>query len=123
MTGFEFNGQIVKILTGVENHGGKGSTMEHDKYALDELLHRYMNDEIDFYEVIDFCDELEPTEENKKMLLDAIDCFDIIYLYDTLDRTFGELLTDEEKLKYRQRFERIFDLSTILQDVTWDDVE
>ena len=40
----------------------------YDEYALDELIHQYMDDEIELDELIDFCDNLEPSGENKKML-------------------------------------------------------
>ena len=37
-----------------------------DEYALDELIHQYMNDEVEFDEIVEFCDSLEPSSENKK---------------------------------------------------------
>lgn len=81
----------------------------YDEYALDELIHQYMDDEIELDELIDFCDNLEPSDENKKMLIDCIDCYDIDVLYKTLFDKFSYLLSDEEKIKYRERFSKTFD--------------
>lgn len=86
-----------------EKQGGK-----MDEYALDELINSYIDEEIEFDEVLDFCDELEPTEENKKMLLEAILCFDIVELYETLFCKFDHLLTDEERAFYREKYKRAF---------------
>lgn len=80
-----------------------------DEYALDELIHQYMNDEIEFDEIVEFCDSLEPSSENKKMLIECIDCYDIEVLYETLFDRFSNLLSDEEKIKYRERFSKTFD--------------
>lgn len=76
----------------------------YDEYALDELIHQYMDDEIEFDEIIKFCDNLEPSIKNKKMLMDSIDCYDIKVLYETLFDRFSNLLSDEEKIKCRERF-------------------
>jgi len=81
----------------------------YDEYALDELIHQYMDDEIELDELIDFCDNLEPSGKNKKMLIDCIDCYDIDVLYETLFDKFSYLLSDEEKIKYRERFSKTFD--------------
>ena len=40
----------------------------YDEYALDELIHQYMDDEIELDEIVEFCDNLEPSIKNKKML-------------------------------------------------------
>ena len=81
----------------------------YDKYALDELIHQYMNDEIKFDEIIEFCDNLEPSCKSKKMLTDCIDCYDIDVLYETLFDKFSYLLSDEGKIKCRERFSKTFD--------------
>ena len=80
----------------------------YDEYALDELIHQYMDDEIEFDEIIEFCDNLEPSIKNKKMLMDSIDCYDIEVLYETLFDRFSNLLSDEEKIKCRERFSKTF---------------
>lgn len=81
----------------------------NDKYALDELIHRYMDDEAKFDEIVEFCDELEPNSGNKQMLLDCIDCFDIDVLYETLFNKFGGFLSAEEKAKYKEKLSKAFD--------------
>lgn len=43
------------------------------------------------------------------MLIDCIDCYDIDVLYETLFDKFSYLLSDEEKIKYRERFSKTFD--------------
>lgn len=81
----------------------------YDEYALDELIHQYMDDEIEFDEIIEFCDNLEPSIKNKKMLMDSIDCYDIEILYVTLFGKFKDTLSIEETKKYRDRFMKTFD--------------
>lgn len=80
-----------------------------DEYALDELIHKYMNDEIGFDEIVEFCDNLEPNVQNKKMLIDCIDCYDIEVLYEMLFDKFKGLLLPEERVKYKSRFKKTFD--------------
>lgn len=79
-----------------------------DEYALDELIHSYMEEEIEFDEVLDFCDALEPTVENKEMLTESIMCFDIEELYETLFCKFDDLLTYDERAFYRERYKKVF---------------
>lgn len=81
----------------------------YDEYALDELIHQYMNDEIELDEIVEFCDNLEPSIKNKKMLMDSIDCYDIEILYVTLFGKFKDTLSVEEAKKYRDRFVKTFD--------------
>lgn len=81
----------------------------YDEYALDELIHQYMDDEIELDELIDFCDNLELSIKNKKMLMDSIDCYDIEILYVTLFGKFKDTLSVEEAKKYRDRFMKTFD--------------
>lgn len=88
----------------------------YDEYALDELIHQYMDDEIELDEIVEFCDNLEPSSENKKMLIDCIDCYDIEVLYETLFDRFSNLLSDEEKIKYRERFSKTFARTLTLND-------
>lgn len=78
---------------------------------LDELIHQYMDDEIEFDVVVEFCDELAPTEDNKRMLIECIDCFDVDVLYETLFRKFKAFLTPDESQRYRDRFRMKFDQS------------
>lgn len=87
----------------------------YDEYVLDELIHQYMNDEIEFDEIIEFCDDLEPNSNNQKMLIGCIDCYDIEILYVTLFDKFSNLLSDEEKIKYRERFSKTFDRNLIFE--------
>ena len=86
-----------------------------DEYAIDELIHQFMDDEIEFDEIIEFCDNLEPNSNNKTMLVACIDCYDIEILYVTLFDKFSKLLSDEEKIKYRERFSKTFDRIFILE--------
>lgn len=81
----------------------------YDEYALDELIHQYMDDEIELDEIVEFCDNLEPSIKNKKMLMDSIDCYDIEILYVTLFGKFKDTLSVEEEKKYRDRFMKTFD--------------
>jgi len=81
----------------------------YDEYALDELIHQYMDDEIELDEIVEFCDNLEPSIKNKKMLMDSIDCYDIEILYVTLFGKFKDTLSVEEAKKYRDRFMKTFD--------------
>lgn len=81
----------------------------YDEYALDELIHQYMDDEIELDEIVEFCDNLEPSIKNKKMLMDSIDCYDIEILYVTLFGKFKDTLSVEEAKKYRDRFVKTFD--------------
>ena len=81
----------------------------YDEYALDELIHQYMDDEIELDEIVEFCDNLEPSIKNKKMLMDSIDCYDIEILYVTLFGKFKDTLSVEEVKKYRDRFMKTFD--------------
>lgn len=81
----------------------------YDEYALDELIHQYMDDEIELDEIVEFCDNLEPSIKNKKMLMDSIDCYDIEILYVTLFSKFKDTLSVEEAKKYRDRFMKTFD--------------
>lgn len=81
----------------------------YDDYALDELIHQYMDDEIELDEIVEFCDNLEPSIKNKKMLMDSIDCYDIENLYVTLFGKFKDTLSVEEAKKYRDRFMKTFD--------------
>ena len=76
--------------------------------VLDELLHKYIDDEIEFDEIVDFCADLEPNAQNKQVLIETIDCFDIEFLYETLFGRFIDFLTPEEKIKYEKRVEKIF---------------
>ena len=80
-----------------------------DENKLDELIHQYMDDEIEFDVVVEFCDELESTEDNKRMLIECIDCFDVDVLYETLFRKFKAFLTPDERQIYRDRFSSTFD--------------
>ena len=81
----------------------------YDEYALDDLIHQYMDDEIELDEIVEFCDNLEPSIKNKKMLMDSIDCYDIEILYVTLFGKFKDTLSVEEAKKYRDRFVKTFD--------------
>lgn len=81
----------------------------YDEYALDELIHQYMDDEIELDEIVEFCDNLEPSIKNKKMLMDSIDCYDIEILYVALFGKFKDTLSVEEAKKYRDRFMKTFD--------------
>ena len=81
----------------------------YDEYALDELIHQYMDDEIELDEIVEFCDNLEPSIKNKKMLMDSIDCYDIEILYVTLFGKFKDTISVEEAKKYRDRFMKTFD--------------
>ena len=81
----------------------------YDEYALDELIHQYMDDDIELDEIVEFCDNLEPSIKNKKMLMDSIDCYDIEILYVTLFGKFKDTLSVEEAKKYRDRFMKTFD--------------
>ena len=81
----------------------------YDEYALDELIHQYMDDDIELDEIVEFCDNLEPSIKNKKMLMDSIDCYDIEILYVTLFGKFKDTLSVEEAKKYRDRFVKTFD--------------
>ena len=81
----------------------------YDEYALDELIHQYMDDEIELDEIVEFCDNLEQSIKNKKMLMDSIDCYDIEILYVTLFGKFKDTLSVEEAKKYRDRFMKTFD--------------
>lgn len=81
----------------------------YDEYALDELIHQYMDDEIELDEIVEFCDNLELSIKNKKMLMDSIDCYDIEILYVTLFGKFKDTLSVEEAKKYRDRFMKTFD--------------
>lgn len=81
----------------------------YDEYALDELIHEYMDDEIELDEIVEFCDNLEPSIKNKKMLMDSIDCYNIEILYVTLFGKFKDTLSIEEAKKYRDRFMKTFD--------------
>ena len=81
----------------------------YDEYALDELIHQYMDDEIELDGIVEFCDNLEPSIKNKKMLMDSIDCYDIEILYVTLFSKFKDTLSVEEAKKYRDRFMKTFD--------------
>jgi len=88
---------------------GSGWMETYDEYALDELIHQYMDDEIELDEIVEFCDNLEPSIKNKKMLMDSIDCYDIEILYVTLFGKFKDTLSVEEAKKYRDRFMKTFD--------------
>ena len=51
---------------------------------LDELINLYTEGEFDFDVIEDFCDKIEPSYENKQMLIGCIECYDIKALYQTL---------------------------------------
>ena len=76
---------------------------------LDELISKYIDGEAEMDDIFDFCFSLEPTAENKKMLTDCIICYDIDVLYEALFNIFGDMLTEDERIKYKTRFKSIFD--------------
>lgn len=72
--------------------------------ALDEVIERYLNGEACESDVSDFCFDLEPTEENKKILLSIIECYDFEAFYDVLLGKFQFLLTEKEKKHCQERY-------------------
>jgi len=84
--------------------------------TLDDLIHQYMDDEIEFDSIVDFCDRLEVNECNKEMLISCIKSFDIDILYKTLFDRFKMFLSDSEIDCYKNSFALTFDLSIYPED-------
>lgn len=76
---------------------------------LEDIICNYMDGIAEFDDIVDFCDGMEPNEENKQMLIECMGSFDIGVLYETLFDKFEDLLTAEETEKYRKKFSELFD--------------
>lgn len=72
--------------------------------TLEDVIDAWKNDEADMYDIWDYCDAMEPTEEKLAELKDCIISYDMHILYITLYMKFKDLLTVDECLKYLKDF-------------------
>ena len=76
---------------------------------LEELLLAYMNEEIEYDVIVDYCYNIKVTEENMNELMYCIRSFDLEVLYRTLLTAFDNMLTDEQKKYYIYNYDLTFD--------------
>lgn len=77
-------------------------------YSLDDYVNRYMNNS-DYFEMLDYLQQMPASEKTKQELIDAIYSYDIVELYDVLFDKCSEFLTPEEREQLKLRYERTFE--------------
>ncbi len=73
-------------------------------YELEELIRLYMDDRLELAAISDYCNLMEINEESKAQLAECIADFDLEELYRVMLDGFDELLGEDEKKHYRDRF-------------------
>ena len=80
-----------------------------DESKLEALVRQYIDQEIEVDTIESFCENMIPSVENKNMLIECVDSYDLEVLFTTLFRRFKHLLTADEEKHYRKCFKEIFD--------------
>ena len=76
---------------------------------LEELILAYMNEQVEYEVIVDYCYNIEINEQNKLELMDCIRSFDLDVLYKTLLIKFDGMLTDDQKNYYIKNYNLTFD--------------
>lgn len=92
--------------------------------TLDELIHRFMISDSGegLEEIGKYLGRLPRNEDSKNELLEAIDSYDLEMLYQTLFDDFFELLSDEESLKYFNKYLATFESAPDLRQKINDSI-